>query len=1203
MPNTINSQNDASQRKKDIWVEQAIRPTLFIAIGGTGMEICMRLRRRILNHSWGPNKARLQNLTEFPIASFINFDLDSGSNIDSSKSQATDLQYELVKFAEGEKVVEAFNLDTYTGSEDALARYPHIEKWMPLTPRKIRELNIDPSKGAGQIRSVSRLYFFDKYTKIKSQIANKLGDLKANLQNSSALSKLGLTAEEESVRIIVIGSMAGGTGSGSFLDMGYLAKKIGSEVFPKKNDVELLFLSPSGFKAANQERTEANGYAALMELETLLSPNSSGMYLEKWEATTLAGSIPAVPYDTVYILETGNIAGQNTQDVKDVYQMTADSFFADFMSESFPNKKRSIAVNQKQHKLEPYAPPLNTKKYGDAKVSYKQSYSSFGLSMMSNGVESANNIEQCKLASNLLKVYFGVSAENQNANAVEDRTLEEFLKSKIDLSMTIITPPNQIKNQKHSDVGSFALVNQLLMLPGSNKKVLDTIDQQCSDLIDDVTNKFVRKDWKAELKLVQRSLEQSTITDIDTKSKTNEEKLSTKQMELLADYKIKIRKQLFDYMDNAELGGLEYVLSFIKDIKQKIDNDATGYSGRLKKNARLLSEWKSELQNEIEKTYQFLDQVSGNALFGDNQKKAEAKIEHIKSDIAEYLKCHIQIVASNAAAELLNNLSEWLGVETPAQLGSNLPPQWSGLAGRFQKGKSSVQNMIAKLNKQISIYEDDKKSVHSMHININAAPITFKKPDKNELRKWAEEAFEGLGKSEGVFIALEDESKHYELMNDVLSKADTKLDGLRQSKTLIETLNGLDSTKRQDLFVKLFKCAFPWIQAQNLNDEKNYKIFLGVANSTEFEKYFGDQIKYACSVGGLNLKCEIVDTGNDGVAICYCEITGYPLDKLTNLANWRESYAKALQSSNPIPVHTHKDSEIFKHPDAASDDELEELAKDFQMFIKAVMLGVVLPRKDIYGFYISRGNFNNIGTEQLIRRDGVFDRYEESIVSQCDVIQNEGGDEFKAAYFALCKYYVENVYSTKKAHGTITIPIKGLSTHVLEKMADSIYPKSISSENKENIRNILLDPNNVNKWSKVIPNTAHHIDKTEVHEFTEDELEHKNLEVYVKRTLSENWKFEVSKLLNMNGAHSVSVGTVPPPAPGAGRLILVAIGGKQSGPYPEETIRTMVKNGELDPGKTHVWWEGCLDGWQLLNTCPQYLPSMQNAPPPPPPIS
>mgnify|MGYP000253202423 CR=1 FL=1 len=145
MPNTINSQDDASQRKKDIWVEQAIRPTLFIAIGGTGMEICMRLRRRILNHSWGPNKARLQNLTEFPIASFINFDLDSGSNIDSSKSQATDLQYELVKFAEGEKVVEAFNLDTYTGSEDALARYPHIEKWMPLTPRKIRELNIDPS--------------------------------------------------------------------------------------------------------------------------------------------------------------------------------------------------------------------------------------------------------------------------------------------------------------------------------------------------------------------------------------------------------------------------------------------------------------------------------------------------------------------------------------------------------------------------------------------------------------------------------------------------------------------------------------------------------------------------------------------------------------------------------------------------------------------------------------------------------------------------------------------------------------------------------------------------------------------------------------------------------------------------------------------------------------------------------------------------
>ena len=89
---------------------------------------------------------------------------------------------------------------------------------------------------------------------------------------------------------------------------------------------------------------------------------------------------------------------------------------------------------------------------------------------------------------NLLKVYFGVGAEYENANSVDDRTLEDFLKGKIELSTAVITPPDQIKDRKLTDIGSFAIVNQLMMLPGSNKKVLDTIDQQCSERIDVVTN-------------------------------------------------------------------------------------------------------------------------------------------------------------------------------------------------------------------------------------------------------------------------------------------------------------------------------------------------------------------------------------------------------------------------------------------------------------------------------------------------------------------------------------------------------------------------------------------------------------------------------------------------------------------------------------------------------------------------------------------
>ena len=67
-------------------------------------------------------------------AAFIQFDLDAGANIDSGRAQAEDLQYELVKFPDSDKIVEALPLDKYIGSEDALGRYPLIEDWMPLTP-------------------------------------------------------------------------------------------------------------------------------------------------------------------------------------------------------------------------------------------------------------------------------------------------------------------------------------------------------------------------------------------------------------------------------------------------------------------------------------------------------------------------------------------------------------------------------------------------------------------------------------------------------------------------------------------------------------------------------------------------------------------------------------------------------------------------------------------------------------------------------------------------------------------------------------------------------------------------------------------------------------------------------------------------------------------------------------------------------------
>ena len=160
MSDTLNQTTAApGERKQDKIID--LRPTLFIGVGGTGMQVLMRVRRRILNTLWGNpgQRQRVDKLDEFPVAQFIQFDLDSGAVVESGESQAQDLQFDLLKFTDDEKIVGSFDADKYGRDDDSLERYPHIMEWLPLTPQKIRDLNFDMQAGAGQVRAVSRLYF------------------------------------------------------------------------------------------------------------------------------------------------------------------------------------------------------------------------------------------------------------------------------------------------------------------------------------------------------------------------------------------------------------------------------------------------------------------------------------------------------------------------------------------------------------------------------------------------------------------------------------------------------------------------------------------------------------------------------------------------------------------------------------------------------------------------------------------------------------------------------------------------------------------------------------------------------------------------------------------------------------------------------------------------------------------------------------
>ena len=194
---------------------------------------------------------RLDSVADFPIAQFLHFDLDHAALLDSGKAQTTDFMAALVKLTDEDRIVESFEIERYSRSDKDLERYPHIEAWSPLTPRRIRELGIDPSKGAGQIRAIARLYFFDKYAKVSDKIRNKLAWLRTRLSKEAQLDRLGLELDQSKFRIVVIGSIAGGTGGGVVPRHG-MAGRLGRRETVSAADIELVLFMPTGYASATR---------------------------------------------------------------------------------------------------------------------------------------------------------------------------------------------------------------------------------------------------------------------------------------------------------------------------------------------------------------------------------------------------------------------------------------------------------------------------------------------------------------------------------------------------------------------------------------------------------------------------------------------------------------------------------------------------------------------------------------------------------------------------------------------------------------------------------------------------------------------------------------------------------------------------------------------------------------------------------------
>lgn len=378
-----------------------VSPTLFIGIGGTGKEVLLRLRRLVVE--------RYGSLAALPFMQFVHMDTDTTA---AAKEQydlrgGDDPLHDEVQFKPSERI--DLTIDGGTGKYvEHINAYPHIKRWFP-TSGKIADLG-NLGKGAGQIRLASRLGFY--HAPNFSKIGSRLEQVRGRLRDPAILhtvGDLGFEFDAQGMNIFAVCSIAGGTGGGVFLDMGFLLQRY----FPDAERVGILML-PSFFRDyAGGTRVRANGYAALVELNHYSFGN---LFHANWDGTTPLAIQPP-PFTTTYLVdglnEAGLVIGSSGKEY-DAYQMVSEILFQDYSMGAFAGMKRATRVNLVNFNLNVYThnflnAALHTGDHGNNKTvvgeTYPTRFGSFGLATIYFPSDRLHSACGARLATDVLEFW------------------------------------------------------------------------------------------------------------------------------------------------------------------------------------------------------------------------------------------------------------------------------------------------------------------------------------------------------------------------------------------------------------------------------------------------------------------------------------------------------------------------------------------------------------------------------------------------------------------------------------------------------------------------------------------------------------------------------------------------------------------------------------------------------------------------------
>lgn len=381
---------------------QKIKRTICIGLGGTGRDVLMRIRRLIVD--------RYRDLSNLPVVSFVHIDTDKDATGAVSLRTGNIYQGVDLRFQEAEQVNATMTatqvnnliegLKQFSSNPNQDNPYKHIALWFP--PQLLQNIKaID--QGAKGIRPVGRLAFFHNYQKIKNAIES--AEQRTRGHEEALLKNFDLNVES-GLNIFVVGSLCGGTGSGTFIDMAYSLKS----TYPGVQIIGYLVISPELY--GNTPNMCANTYAALMELDYYSRPGTQfeACYDQRY-LTIVQEKRP--PFDYTYLVSKETEQGNYTIDKqRKLCNVIAHKVALDFSGELAPVVK-GMRDNFTQHMLQEDDHPRPNSQW----------YLTFGLAAIYFPRDRISQITVVRI--NLDLVAFWLQGEGQSPDP--QKLLEQFL--------------------------------------------------------------------------------------------------------------------------------------------------------------------------------------------------------------------------------------------------------------------------------------------------------------------------------------------------------------------------------------------------------------------------------------------------------------------------------------------------------------------------------------------------------------------------------------------------------------------------------------------------------------------------------------------------------------------------------------------------------------------------------------------------------